>query len=129
MICKICKKIGRYAKICRSEIPPRRSETQTQNIQINNANYNYKRTQQRNTSQQQINAIRVRNIQQSNPDNETIYEEEENETETVDPESTSYVREMLEDWSSVNFIQSLNFTTVNKTDLNKNQQGEFWLKP
>ena len=35
---------------------------------------------------------------------------------------------MMEDWSSVNFIQSLNFTTVNKTGLNKNQQREIWIK-
>ena len=34
----------------------------------------------------------------------------------------------MEDWSSVNFIQSLNCTTVNKTNFNRNQQGEFWLK-
>ena len=26
---------------------------------------------------------------------------------------------MIEDWSSINFIQSLNFTTVTKKDFNK----------
>ena len=26
---------------------------------------------------------------------------------------------MMEDWSSINFIRSLNFTTVNNKDLNK----------
>ena len=127
-ICNICKKIGADAKVCRSEIPPRRSETQTQNIQRNNQNYNYKRTQRENTSQQQIKARRLRNIKQSNPDSETIYEEVENETETMDPECTCYIREMMGDWTSINFIQSLNFTTVNKTDLNKNQQGQYWLE-
>ena len=34
----------------------------------------------------------------------------------------------MEDWSSVNFVQSLNFTAVTKKHLNKNQQGEFWLQ-
>ena len=35
---------------------------------------------------------------------------------------------MIEDWSSMNFIQSLNFTTVTEKDLNKNQQGEIWMQ-
>ena len=34
----------------------------------------------------------------------------------------------MEDGSSINFIQSLNFTTVTKKDFNKNQQGEFWIQ-
>ena len=46
----------------------------------------------------------------------------------IDPENTCYIREMMEDGRSVNFIYSLNFTTVNKTSLNKNQKGEFWPK-
>ena len=41
-----------------------------------------------------------------------MYEEEDNEAQAIDPESACYIREMMEDWSSVNFIQSLNFTTV-----------------
>ena len=109
-------------------MPQRRSETQTQNIQRNNSNYNYNRTQQIYTPQQQTNARSVRNIQQSKPESDIIYEEGDNETETSDPENTCYIREMMDDWSSVIFIQSLNFTTVNEKDLNKNQQGEFWIK-
>ena len=35
---------------------------------------------------------------------------------------------MMEDWSSINFIESLNFTTVTQKDLNKNHQGEFWIQ-
>ena len=41
-------------------------------------------------------------------------QKKKNETETIDSESTCKIREMMEDWSSVNFIHSLNFTTVNK---------------
>ena len=64
---------------------PRRSEIQ--NTQRNNQTYNNKRQQQNNT-QQQTNTRRVRYIQ-SIPDNESIQkEEEEEETETIDPEST-----------------------------------------
>ena len=107
-------------------MPPRRSETQ--NIKRNKTNYNYNRTQQPNNSQQPVNARRVRNIQQSNPDNETIQEENETETETIDPQSRFYIIELTEDWSSINFIQSLNFTTVTNKDLNRNQQGEFWIQ-
>ena len=35
---------------------------------------------------------------------------------------------MMEDWSSINFIQSLNFTAVTKKDFTKNQQGDFWIQ-
>ena len=34
----------------------------------------------------------------------------------------------MEDWSSINFIESLNFTTVTQKDINKNHQGEFWIQ-
>ena len=34
----------------------------------------------------------------------------------------------MEDWSSINFIESLNFTTVTRKDLNKNHPGEFWIQ-
>ena len=61
----ICRKIGHYAKVCRSDIPPRRSEIQ--NTERNSQNHNYNRTQQPNNTQQQANTRRVRNIQQSNP--------------------------------------------------------------
>ena len=66
----------------------------------------------------------MRKIQESNPENETIYEEEENETKNIDSESTCYITEVMEDWSSVNVIQSLNFATEHKTD----RPGEFWPK-
>ena len=123
-ICNICKKVGHYAKVCRSDIAPRRSEIK--NTPRNNQNYN-NRSQQPNNTKQQTNARRVRNIQ-SIPENESIQQEEEAETETIDPENTCYIRETMENWSSLNFIQSLNFTTVTKNDLNKNQQGEFWIQ-
>ena len=105
-------------------MPPRRSEIQ--NTQRNNQTHN-KKIQQQNNTQQQTNTRRVRKIQ-SIPDDESSQEEEEEETETINPESTCYIREMMEDWSSINFIQSLNFTTVTKKDFNKIQQGEFWIQ-
>ena len=95
IICSICTKIGYYAKVCRSQMPSRRSETQTQNIQRNNSNYNYNRTEYLNTPQQQTNARCVRNIQQSKSEGDTSCKEEDNETETIDTESTRYLREII----------------------------------
>ena len=39
-----------------------------------------------------------------------------------------YTTKKMEDWSSKNFMQSLNFTTVPKKVLNKNQQVESWIQ-
>ena len=125
VIYNICKKIGHYAKVCRSDIPPRRVEIQ--NTQRNNQEAYNNKNQQQNNTQQQTNTRRVCNIQ-AIPDDNTIQEEEKTETKTIDPESTCYIREMMEDWSSINFIESLNFTTVTQKDLNKNHQGEFWIQ-
>ena len=111
--------------MCRSDTPPRRIEIQ--NTQRNNQGTYNNKNQQQNNTQQQTNTRRVRNIQAVQHDN-PIQEEEETETETVDPESTCYIREMMEDWSSINFIESINFTTVTQKDLNKNHQGEFWIQ-
>ena len=85
------------------------------------------RPRKQNSEKQQLNARRVRNIIAAQPQNETKYEEE-NESETIDPESTCYIKEMMEDWNAISFTQSLNFTTVNTTSLKKNQQREFSLK-
>ena len=108
--------------MCRSDIPPRRVEIQ--NTQRNNQGAYNNNNQQQNNTQQQTNTRQARNIQ-AIPDGNSIQEEEETETETIDPESTCYIREMMEDWSSINFIESLNFTTVTQKDLNKKHQGEF----
>ena len=109
----------------RSNIPPRRVEIQ--NTQRNSQGTYNNKNQHQNNTKQQTNTRRVRNIQ-AILDNNTIQEEEETETETIDPESTCYIREMMEDGSSINFIESLNFATVTQKDLNKNHQGAFWIQ-
>ena len=49
--------------------------------------------------------------------------------ETIDPESTCYIREMMEDWqNTTNFIHSVKFTNEKVSDINKTRRGEFWLK-
>ena len=111
--------------MCRYDIPPRRVEIQK--TQRNNQGPYNNRNQQQNNTQQQTNTRRFRNIQ-AVPDDNSIQEEDETETEKIYPEITCYIREMMEDWSSINFIESLNFTTVTQKDLNKHHQGEFWIQ-
>ena len=57
-----------------------------------------------------------------------MYKEDENETEKIDTESTCHIRETVEDWKSVNFNNSLNFTTTHTKSINKNQEKELWLE-
>ena len=105
------------AKIYKSELPPRRTEIQLQTTSRNNTNYGYNNNQQQNLRKHQhINAQRVENIQTAR----TISEEDENETEIIDPKSTLLRRELTEEWNSVNFIISLNFTTKHTKTVNKN---------
>ena len=62
--------------------------------------------------------------------NEEEQEDIHNSTEeTIDPESTCYIREMMEDWqNTTNFIHSVKFTNEKVSDINKTRRGEFWLK-
>ena len=63
-----------------------------------------------------------------------VNEEESEDThdtaeETIDPESTCYIREMIEDWqNTANFIQSVRFTDEKVTDINKTKRVEFWIQ-
>ena len=54
-------------------------------------------------------------------------EGEEAEEETVDAEAALYIKELMEDWSSVNTIRPTAFKEVNNVSLNKDT-GEFWVK-
>ena len=119
--CRICKKIGHFAKLCRSEMPPRntfrqqqRSQSMSTGLQTQNK---YNQLEQRHPQQ------KIRNI------NEETETEEQTETEeTIDPESTCYIREMMEDWQNVNFIKTINFTNEKVSDVNITNRGEFWIK-
>ena len=79
--CRICKKIGHFAKLCRSEMPPRPTfRPQQRQQQMNTGSHtqqNYNQLAQRQTQQK---------FQKINEETET---EEQTETdETVDSEST-----------------------------------------
>ena len=118
----IQKKIGHFAKLCRSEMPPRSQYNAQQRRQ-----QNYSGHQQQNINNQLVTrktTQRMRNINEE--ESEDAHETAE---EAIDPESTCYIREMMEDWqNTTNFIQSINFTNEKVTDINKTRRGEFWLK-
>ena len=83
---------------------------QQNNTGIQQQRYNHLATRQ---SQQKI-----RNInEEEDTDNQTETEE------TINPESTCYIREMMEDWRIMNFINSKNFTNEKVTDINKTRRG------
>ena len=119
--CRICKKIGHFAKHCRSEMPPRPTfRPQQRQQQMNTGSQHPQRYNQLAQTQTQQ---KFRNI------NEETETEEQTETdETIDPESTCYVREMMQDWQNINFITSINFTNEKVSDVNKTKRGELWIK-
>ena len=95
--------MGNFAKLCRSEVPPRNTFRQQQRSQSMSTGLHpqnkYNQLAQRQSQQ------KIRNI------NEETETEERTETEeTIDPESTCYIREMMEDWQNINLIKTINFT-------------------
>ena len=55
-------------------------------------------------------------------------EEQETEEETVDAEAALYIKELMEDWSSVNTIRSVEVKKINTISVNKTTGGECWVK-
>ena len=119
--CRIRKKIGHFAKLCKSEMPSRPSYIPQQRRQKNNTGtqpqQRYKQLALRQTPQ------KIRNINE-----ETEADDQTEAEETIDPESTNYIKEMMRDWQNTNFIQSINFTNEKVSDINKTRRGEFWIK-
>ena len=109
-------------------MPPRSQYNAQQRRQQNYTSLlNYSGHQQQNRNNQLVTRKTTQIMR-------NIYEEEsedahETAEETIDPESTCYIREMMEDWqNTTNFIQSINFTNEKVTDINQTRRGEFWLK-
>ena len=106
---------------------PRRSELKTRPPMRKYNNNKQKKSPQ--TSPQQYRKPRwVRSIQAAQAENEREYEEQTNEEDSIDPENTCYLREIMEDWKSVNLKNSLNFNKTSTKAGSKNQQRKFWLK-
>ena len=126
--CRICKKIGHFAELCKSEIAPQPQYNIQQRRQQNySGQQSYSGHQQPNRNNQLVTRKtpqRIRNINEE--ESEDTHDTSE---ETIDPESTCYIREKMEDWqNTANFIQSVQFTDEKFTDINKTRRGEFWIQ-
>ena len=94
-------------------MPERRNTTFRQDFR--------KKTQQQQTTPQ---TRRVRRVKEQ----DICEEEEESEEETIDAEGALYLKELVEDWSSVNTIRSVEVKKVNTISFNKTTGGECWVK-
>ena len=100
--------------------------TQRTQIGINTQNRNITNTSQNNNCQQ--NTRRLRTMKSSTTESTSqagsIHSEE---NESLDPENTCYIREVMENWSTVNLIHwKWAETKINK--INKSHLGEIWLQ-
>ena len=122
-ICKICKKQGHFASMCKAPMPERRRQPQQNTSFPQNRNQNSfaQRPGQNQTR-------RVRHIEDTSDQAETIHSEEESDqTEEVDAEAALYIWELTEDWANVNLINPTSFQTEKNTCLNNSDLGEFWV--
>ena len=103
--CNICKKQGHFAKMCKSQLPP---------LPRNRGQY-----QQR----QQTQTRNVKNITEEEKQTIEPPLEEDYDIETFDSEPTMYIRELMEDWSTVNLIER---DLKNTKKLNSEQQNSIW---
>ena len=111
-ICNICKKTRHLAKMCRSKIPPLPAQKPMQRGP-------YQRPHGQNSQ------LKVRQIQE-----QLITEEEQDdeEVESVDPESALYIKELSEDWADINHIAPGIFSEVKNTQFNTSLTKEIWVE-
>ena len=112
-VCNICKKTGHFAKMCRSKIPPLPARRQNQRGPIQRP-------------QGQSNQLKVRQIQEQLIEQED--EREEEEIESVDPESALYIKKLSEDWADINHIAPESFIEVQNVHLNTTMPKEIWVE-
>ena len=114
--CNICKKMGHFAKLCRSKMPERprqRPPQQTPQLPYNQSpGNNQTRRLQHVTEQSQ----------------EMIQATTEEESESIDPEATLYLKELTEDWANINPIRPKTYKLVRNIIVNKKQNDEIWIK-
>ena len=111
-VCNICKKTGHFAKMCRSKILPLPARRQNQRGPLHRP-------------QGQSNQLKVRQIQKQLIEQED--EREEEELESVDPESPLYIKELSEDWADINHIAPDSFIEVQNVQL-KTRLCQIWVE-
>ena len=109
----ICKKTGHSAKMCRSKIPPLPARRPNQRGSLQRP-------------QGQSNQLKVRQVQEQLIEQED--EGEEEEIQSVDPESALYIKELSEDWADINHIAPESFTEVQNVQLNTAIPKEIWVE-
>ena len=104
--CNICKKQGHFAKMCRSQLPQ---------LPRNRGQYQHRQQTQSKTE---------KNITDEENQSIELPLEEEYDIETVDPEPTMYIKELMEDWNTVNLIERHFKNTKNSILNNTTSHGE-----
>ena len=51
----------------------------------------------------------------------------DDESKSIDPESTFYLKELTEDWAKINLVQPRIFIPVRNIFLNKKENDEIWI--
>ena len=98
--------------MCRSKIPPLPAWKSMQRG-------SYQRSQGQNSQ------LKVRQIQEQLI---TVEEQEDEEVESVDPESALHIKELSEDWADINHIAPEIFSEVTNTQLNTSLSKEIWVE-
>ena len=112
-VCNICKETGHFAKMCRSKIPPLPARRQNQRGPLQRPQGHSKQ-------------LKVRQIQEQLIEQEV--EREEEELESVDPESALYIKEPSEDWADINHITPDSFLEVQNVQLNTTMPKKMWVE-
>ena len=106
----ICKKQGHVAKMCRSQIPS------LPKIRGQNQQRQFQKTRN------------VKNITEEEEETIAPPLEEEEDEETIDPEPTMYITELMEDWNKINLIERDFKETKNWDINNRTPRGEILIQ-
>ena len=112
-VCNICRKTGHFVKMCRSKIPPLPARRQNQRGPVQRP-------------QGQSNHFKVRQTQEQLIEQEDKGEEEE--IESVDPESALYIKELSENWADINHITPQSFIEIQNLHLSTTMPKEIWVE-
>ena len=100
--------MGHFAKLCRSKMPERTMPRQTQRTQQQTYNHSPGNNQAR----------RVRHVTEQSQDIRQTNVDEE----SIDPESSLYLRELTEDWANINLVEQRIFNPVRNIILKKERK-------